>query len=86
MSDRDTELAWDTTDTRMQVCDMATAIATADQVVLNFGARATDDIQVQAFGVRLLRQIALRPASAKHLRDMLTRAVAERGGPGGRHG
>ena len=71
------ELSWDTTDTRTQVCDIATA-ATQEQVVLAFGARAADDLQVQAFGARLLRRIALRPASAKHLRDMLARALAER--------
>ena len=72
------ELSWDTTDTRTQVCDLATAAATQEQVVLAFGTRAADDLQVQAFGARLLRRIALRPASAKHLRDMLARAMAER--------
>ena len=80
MSGKADELNWDTADTRTQACDIATASATTDQVVLNFGTRIADDLQAQAFGARLLRQIALRPASAKHLRDMLASVVAEKGG------
>lgn len=40
-------------------------------------------MQVQAYGARLLREIALRPASAKHLRDMLAQAVAPQPGAQG---
>ena len=70
------ELSWDTAETVTRTCDIATATTTADRVVLLFGTREADESQVQAFGARLLRQIALRPASARHLRDMLAQAVA----------
>ncbi len=70
------ELSWDTAETVTRTCDIATATTTADRVVLHFGTREADESQVQAFGARLLRQIALRPASARHLRDMLAQAVA----------
>lgn len=83
MSDGNAELNWDVSDIRTQVCDLATARSVHDRVVLNFGTRAAEETQVQAFGARLARQIALRPASARHLRDMLARADCE---PGPRHG
>lgn len=83
MSDGNADLNWDVSDIRTQVCDLATARSEDDRIVLNFGARAADEAQVQAFGARLARRIALRPASARHLRDMLARAMAE---PGTRHG
>lgn len=79
------DLSWDTSDIVTRTCDIATATTTADRVLLHFGTREADELQVQAFGARLLRQIALRPASARHLRDMLAQAVtpptvAPRGG------
>jgi len=83
MSDGNGELNWDTSDIRTQICDLATARSLDDRIVLNFGARAADEAQVQAFGARLARRILLPPAAARHLRDMLARAVAE---PGPRHG
>lgn len=80
MSEASSDPIWDTSDTRMQVCDIATATASTETVVLAFGAREADEYQVQAFSARLLQQIALRPESAKHLRDMLARALEDRGG------
>lgn len=79
MREKNQNLAWDTSDMLTQVCDIATASAGGDHVVLGFGTRAMDEVQVRAFGARLVRRIALRPASAKHLRDMLARAVTESG-------
>jgi len=70
------DLSWDTSDIVTRTCDIATATTTADRVLLHFGTREADELQVQAYGARLLRQIALRPASARHLRDMLAQAVA----------
>lgn len=72
-----TDLVWNTSDTRVQVCDVAVARPSAEGVVLSFGAREMDDHQVQAFTARLLRSIALRPESARHLRDMLAQALAD---------
>lgn len=77
------ELSWDTAETVTRTCDIATATTTADRVVLHFGTREADELQVQAYGARLLREIALRPASAKHLRDMLAQAVAPQPGAQG---
>jgi len=74
------EPVWDTSDTRMQVCDLATATAQPDSIVLCFGAKEADEYQVQAFTARLLRRIALRPESARHLRDMLAHALEPREG------
>lgn len=82
MSGSADEPVWDTADTRMQVCDIATAVSEGGTIVLSFGARETDDYQVQAFTARLLRAIALRPESARHLKDMLARALDPRGGAG----
>jgi hypothetical protein len=78
------DLSWDISAVQTRVCDIATATATQEAVVLHFGTRAPDPLQVQAFGAELLTRIALRPASARHLRDMLAQAVptpmAKRGG------
>ncbi len=83
MSQSSGDLHWDTTDMKVQLCDLVTATSRGEHVVLHFGARAADEVQVQAFGARLTRSIALRPASARHLRDMLAQVAAE---DGGRHG
>ncbi|MGE0222152.1 MAG: hypothetical protein AB7F35_28380 [Acetobacteraceae bacterium] len=80
MSDRNAEgVAWDNDDARTQGCTLATAVSRSDVIVLNFGARDGDDLHAQAFNPKRLRSIALRPASAKHLRDMLAGLMAERG-------
>ncbi len=70
-------LLWDTDDTTTRACTLATAAATADTVILSFGVQDADDEQVLAVRPRLVRRIALRPASAKHLRDMLSQAMPE---------
>ncbi len=79
MSDRtDGGLAWDTGAVRTQTVSLVTATATADAVVLSFGAQTTDYAQGHAaLRTTLLSRIALRPASAKHLRDMLGQLAAD---------
>lgn len=73
-------LLWDTDDTTTRECTLATAAATKDTVILSFGVQDTDEEQVLAMRPRLVRRIALRPASAKHLRDMLSQAMLEPAG------
>jgi hypothetical protein len=75
MSGGTNDLDWDTVDIKVQVCDLASAASWGDAVILRFGARDGDTGVVRGFAPRLVRQIALRPASARHLRDMLARAV-----------
>jgi hypothetical protein len=70
-------LLWDIDDTITRECTLATAAATSDSVILSFGVQDADDEQVLAVRPRLVRRIALRPASAKHLRDMLSQAMQE---------
>jgi hypothetical protein len=57
---------------------LATARAGEDHVAIDFGelVRAADGAELSA---RLTRRIALKPAAAKRLHDMLARLTAETG-------
>ncbi|MGE0419679.1 MAG: hypothetical protein AB7O80_22985, partial [Acetobacteraceae bacterium] len=62
-------LSWDTSAVETHACRLVAAAATADSVVLTFGTQATDHSHGHAaVQPRLIKRIALRPASAKHLR------------------
>jgi len=45
--------------------------------LLHFGVRDGIDRPGQQQGVKLLRRLAMRPMTAKHLHDMLSRLIAE---------
>lgn len=70
-------IRWDRSAARSQVASIASVGSASDRVVLSFGVRHGEDAPGAEQGVTLLRRIALQPMTAKHLRDMLARLLAE---------
>lgn len=68
---------WDMGGMRTHASDVASATPGTDEVVLNFGVKRGADQVGGDVAVELLRQIGLRPNTAKHLHDMLARLLAE---------
>ena len=68
---------WDTSAMTSQHCALATATATDEEVILNFGAKVGLQDAGAAVSAELLRRIALRPVTAKHLKALLTRAIGD---------
>jgi hypothetical protein len=56
---------------------IASAVSTSIGIVMSFGVRRGSDQPGQEQGARLERQIALSPMTARHLRNMLGRLVAD---------
>jgi len=65
---------WDIGAMRTLATDIATVSTATDEVVLNFGRVVTRD---GAQGMDLLQRIGLRPLTARHLHDMLSKLIAE---------
>lgn len=74
-------LRWNTEGLRTQRCTLATASATPQEIILNFGSARGRDHPGEV-GVALLRRIALDPRTARQLRAMVHRLVADDGRPG----
>ena len=86
--DQETEqggLQWNTSGlTSASYCNVASAVATSQAVVLNLG-------QVQGAGgtqaesrIELLHRVVLNPRTAKRLHELLNRVIAEHDAYGGR--
>jgi hypothetical protein len=69
------EVHWDFDNAAIHVSDVANSTAGPDDVVLNFGA--TQRPNQAEVSVKLLRKIALRPQTARTLRDMLRDVIAD---------
>jgi hypothetical protein len=67
---------WDSTAMRSAYCNLATATATADSVVVNLGVRqgAAEAAELKA---ELLHRILLAPRTAKELHQILGRLLVE---------
>jgi hypothetical protein len=70
-------LRWDTSELKSHRCTVATASATRDEIILNFGARPERDDRGGDVAVELLQRIALSPLTAKHLIATLEKLIAE---------
>lgn len=70
-------LRWDTSDMQSHRCTVATASATFDEVVLNFGAKSGHDYPGGEVAAELLQRITLRPLAAKHLLATLQKLLAD---------
>ena len=70
-------IVWDVEQAHQLACDVANAQASADGVVVNFGATWRPDASQNCVAVRMLQQIALPPQTAKNLRDLLDRLIAD---------
>jgi len=70
-------LSWDASELQRHRCALATASATREEIILNFGAKLGRDFQGGEATVELRRRIALSPLTAKHLLAMLQRLIAE---------
>jgi len=77
MAAQEPEITWETLEARLHACDVANAHAGVDGVTLNFGATWRPDESQAGVAVRMLQQIALRPQTAKNLRDLLARLIAD---------
>jgi hypothetical protein len=69
------EVHWDLDSASIYTSDVANSTAGPDDVVLNFGA--TQRPTQAELSIRLLRKIALRPQTARTLRDMLRDVIAD---------
>jgi hypothetical protein len=73
---------WDTSAAETSACDIASASASAGEVVLSFGAVARGQPGATA---RLATRIRLNPAAARHFQELLATLVrqhdARRGPP-----
>jgi hypothetical protein len=66
---------WDTSRQESHDCTLATASVTPMEVIVNFGAKRGRDHPGGEVGVELLRRIALKPLTAKHLAATLERVL-----------
>lgn len=69
-------LRWETVGLQTHRCNIATAVVTPDEIILNFGGILGRDVPGE-LAVVLLRRIALSPLTAKHLSATLQRLVAD---------
>ena len=67
---------WDTSRLQSYDITLATATATPSEIIVNFGARRGGEDPNGEVTVELLRRIALKPLTAKHLADTLERLIA----------
>jgi len=70
-------LRWDTSAMQSHCCTIATASATFDEVVINFGGKSGHDYPGGEVVGELLQRIALRPLAAKHLLATLQKLLAD---------
>ncbi|MDN5005281.1 DUF3467 domain-containing protein [Bradyrhizobium sp. GCM10027634] len=70
-----THMTWDTSRRQSHDSTLATATATQNEVILNFGAKRSQEAASGEVVVELLRRIALKPLTAKHLADTLQRVI-----------
>ena len=70
---------WDTAGSKSSYCNVASAHATRDAVVLNFGLSHKDERGPAELSLELLHQVVLSPRVAKNLQDLLSRLIAEHG-------
>jgi hypothetical protein len=66
---------WDASALQVHRAQIASATTTADAVVLNFGAALADEGR-GSIAIRLLRQIAVTPLTAKRLQEMLSKVLS----------
>jgi hypothetical protein len=71
------EVRWDLDGATTHICNVANSEAGPDDVVLNFGATQRDGESPAEVSVRMMRRIALRPLTARTLRDMLRDVIAD---------
>lgn len=72
-------LRWDTSVLQTHRCTLATASATPNEIILNFGGNLRPG-EAGEVGAALLRRIALTPRTAKHLSATLQRLIADHEG------
>ena len=70
-------MRWDTSELHIHHCTLATASATRDEVVLNFGTKRPREDHSSEVAVELARRIALAPRTAQHLAATLQRMIDE---------
>ena len=71
------DVRWDTSTMASQFCDVTSITARGNELVLNFGVVQQSGSQPAELAVSLKRQVALRPMTARNLRDMLRNLIAE---------
>ena len=71
------EVRWDLDGATTHTCNVANSEAGPDDVVLNFGATQRKGETPDEVSVHMLRRIALRPMTARTLRDMLRDVIAD---------
>ena len=79
MADAPASVRWDQSAARTHAAPVAAAANLDGRIVLSFGARLGEDAPGQEQRAILQRRIALEPATAKALHDMLSRLIAEAG-------
>ena len=72
-------LRWDVNSVESHECSLATASATATEIVLSFGARKPPD-PIGEVTVELLQRVALNPLTAKNLAATLRRLIEDHDG------
>lgn len=68
---------WNTSGLTSSYCNVASAIATQTDVVLNLGVSQRADRVGAGLKVELLHRVVLNPRTAKHLYQMLGRLLGE---------
>jgi len=68
---------WDVSAMRNHACDVVSAVGTAGEVVVNFGATHRDAGGGEGITVEPRRKFALQPRAAQNLRDVLRSLIAE---------
>lgn len=71
------EFHWDLSAAAAYTCEVANSTAGVDDVLLNFGAIHRSGDAPAEVSVKMIRQFALRPLTAMHLRDMLRNIIAD---------
>lgn len=71
------EVQWDFTGAQTYTSNVANSSAGPDDVVLNFGTTQRPSQASPEMTVQLQRKIALRPLTARTLRDMLRDVIAD---------
>ena len=71
------EVRWETSGMRSHVCNVANTTSGPDEIILSFGAARSSGSPGNELAVQLIQRIALRPITAKHLLDMLSKLLAD---------
>jgi hypothetical protein len=77
MSQSNPEVQWDLNGAEIYTSNVANSSAGAEDVVLNFGTTQRPSEASPELSVKLVRKIALRPQTARTLRDMLRDVIAD---------